>query len=534
MDDYEEDDDLEQIGGDFPVDDDNFVIEEEQEEGNGYEGSSSQPLNNQTASPQTPSVFRMKPLDRIPGSTNYACELCNKQFQVKHTVYRHIKEVHRKMIIFVDDNDKEIESLNKPAVFFPCDLCGETFNTRRNLDGHMKSHSRMTVNSNGGSNGNNKSQGSGNNNSHLAQGDDNDSIAPEEFPEDEDDDDEDDDIGDHDGIDEDGIDGFPEGVEDNFLDGEDDVDFQAEEDTPSSGGCPYRCPYGICPQFFTTKDMMQNHLKSCHGVRLELVPLTAPRVRQALPPPRFSSQSQNKMSSLPSSSSSLSSSLLLNNDKRFPCTFRGCQSAFTRRDRLNLHIRTKHNSSTSASASSSTPLKVKLPSIQNDVQRMSEGNKLLEASRLLAKQISASRSNGASYGSELDSQPLLGRNGKPTIHPKKYPCDFPGCDKAYTKGSHVKRHKLSAHPQLFQDNQGSGCSFNQKPVQENSSEKRDTQESLGYFEDGEEEDGQDEEFPLEDYPSPSKKSRTTAAPSVVKTPPVQSSLLMGSRSRPRR
>jgi uncharacterized C2H2 Zn-finger protein len=32
-----------------------------------------------------------------------------------------------------------------------------------------------------------------------------------------------------------------------------------------------------------------------------------------------------------------------------------------------------------------------------------------------------------------------------TTFPKKYQCDVPGCDKAYTKSSHVTRHKESAH-----------------------------------------------------------------------------------------
>ena len=504
MDDYEDDNDLDQIANELPDydDDEDFGLQDEPDQGEYFEDPSSQP-HTTANQPTQPSVFRMRPLDKMPGSSLFACELCNKTFQVKHTVYRHIKEVHRKMIIFVDENDKEIESLNKPPVLFTCEECGEAFNTRRNLEGHKKGHARMSFVATNGSNG--KSLGS-QRPGQVVQN--NNSGQDDEFP-DEDDDEEEDDIGDHDGIDEEGIDDFP-GDED-FVEGAQD-DFQ--EEGSSGMGIPYRCPYGICPQFFTTKDLMENHLKTAHGVRLELVPLSAPRVRSSLPP-GFSQQGQSPLR-YASSSTALAitphiNSNPPNSEKRFPCTYRGCQSAFTRRDRLNLHIRTKHHSSASSSnVSPNNQLKVKLSSIDNDCM------KIAEASRQLAQQISASRNNGMSY----EPESALGRNGKPTIHPKKYPCDYPGCDKAYTKGSHVKRHKLSAHPQLFDDNQ--------QPSVDSNSDIRSTQESLGYFDDDDDEEAN--EYDLEEQASPPKKAKVTASPAVKPEPTT----FQGSRSRPRR
>jgi hypothetical protein len=511
-DNYDDEDDLDQIAGELPdYDDEDFGLQDESNQQEYYQEGSSQQMSDSSQVGQL-GVFRMKPLGKVPGTNLYGCELCNKTFQVKHTVYRHIKEVHRKMIVYVDENDKEIESLNKPPVLFTCEECGEAFNTRRNLEGHKKGHARMSfVATTNGSNGNKSLLNSQRSVPNIL----NENNRHDEDPFDDDDDD---DIGDHDGIDDEIVDDFP-GDEDFVEDEqEDDIDFQ-EGDAPSSGlGIPYRCPYGICPQFFTTKDLMHNHLKTTHGVRLELVPLSAPRVRASLPPAGFNQQSQNKASypstSLPVVAHPHINSNPPNSEKRFPCTYNGCQSAFTRRDRLNLHIRTKHDSvphdipssSSSGSHNNSSHLRVKLPVIENDCM------KIAEASKLLAQQISASRDKGVSYEPESG----LGRNGKPLINPKKYPCDVPGCDKTYTKGSHVKRHKLSAHPHLFDDSQP-------QPSVDSNSDIRSTQESLGYFDDEEEDDFNDYE---QEEASPNKKAKVS--------PVTETSSLQGSRTRPRR
>ena len=518
MDEYveEEEEELDQNVDDF--------VGEEEEDGGGQFGEDyfEEAVQEGSAAhtPSQPSVYRMQPIDKVPGEAFFACPLCNKTFQAKHTVYRHIKEVHRKMIVFVDENDQEIESMNKPAVLFTCDVCGESFNTKRNLDGHMKGHARMS-----------SSFVATNGNNNVIE----DPAIEGDFG-DEEDDEEDDDIGDHDGIDDD--DEFPLDCDDSNLleqEDDDDTDFQ-EEPTASGLGIPYRCPYGICPQFFTTKELMKDHLKNTHSVRLELVPLSTPRSSGFSQVKPLSSTPVPIKSYQPQAAASLYSNM--NGDKRFPCTYRGCISAFTRRDRLNLHIRTKHQgapvtTSTPATHQNQNHVRVKLPSIENERVKLPSIGRIAEASRLLAQQISTARSTTASNGGSStfeDTSSHLGRNGKPTIHPKKYACDFPGCDKAYTKGSHVKRHKLSAHPELFDGNQQLINNTSNNTSNTTDEDKRSTQESLGYFDNDDDEEEEEEEFSLEDFSSPNKKAKVETSP--VKTP-VQT-VTQGTRTRPRR
>lgn len=44
-------------------------------------------------------VFHMRPL---PGPKPFACDICANSFQQKKSLYRHIKEVHKLKLIFVD------------------------------------------------------------------------------------------------------------------------------------------------------------------------------------------------------------------------------------------------------------------------------------------------------------------------------------------------------------------------------------------------------------------------------------------------
>lgn len=57
--------------------------------------------------------------------------------------------------------------------------------------------------------------------------------------------------------------------------------------------------------------------------------------------------------------------------------------------------------------------------------------------------LTSSNNKKASAHSTSHSPPEKSHSssGGSTLYPKKYACDYPGCDKAYTKSSHVKRHK---------------------------------------------------------------------------------------------
>lgn len=373
--------------------------------------------------------YYMKPPEKVDdGPKPFRCDLCDKRFQEKSSVYRHIKEVHRKIIVLMGEDGRVAKVKSSPV--HSC--CGTTFTTRRALLRHQKSaacsshhhnnntsislnvtarqlqlqqqkeisaNKRKLVN---GMTGSSKKNGTG---ARVTTASSEEDLFDEEAS-----------LGDHHDDDED----------------DDEVDEEmsgsmTEPSASSAMGMPYRCPYGICPQFFTTKEMMTNHLQAAHKMRMELVSVSAP---SGVTSP-MSLGATTKATGLTSTTISVT-------DKRFPCSVFGCQAAFTRKDRLNLHTRTHHSNSMNHSGFMSG-LKVKLPSIQ------------LQDHRIRTSSSSGGRSSSSV---QLNGPLVTPRPPKETIHPKKHACDYPGCTKAYTKNSHVKRHKLSAHPDLFPQSNG--------------------------------------------------------------------------------
>lgn len=57
-------------------------------------------------------VFHMRPL---PGVKPFTCEICSNVFQQKKSLYRHIKEVHKLKLVFVDGDGKEDSVRSKAA-----------------------------------------------------------------------------------------------------------------------------------------------------------------------------------------------------------------------------------------------------------------------------------------------------------------------------------------------------------------------------------------------------------------------------------
>ena len=85
-------------------------------------------------------VYRMKPLPRLEGEKPYQCDICKNSFQQKKSVYRHIKEVHKMTLIFVDDNGNE--SPTKSSVSFQCEIsgCDLSYPNRKLLTKHVREH----------------------------------------------------------------------------------------------------------------------------------------------------------------------------------------------------------------------------------------------------------------------------------------------------------------------------------------------------------------------------------------------------------
>lgn len=490
------------------------------------------------------SIYRMKPLERDPSGNFFPCPLCSKTFNVKHTVYRHIKEVHRKVIIFLDSEGRELES-NKPPPLFPCTLegCREVFNTKRNLERHLRHHEQghigqhMTRPSASGSrppllhsypdfdDGEGELPDGDEDGDPINHDEPHSPIPVETILEEEDDPD----IGDRDGLDDGVADDIfeEEGEDDDF----DDVDFREEDvfgnqngqtgNGNGAMGIPYRCVYGACPAFFTTKSLLLQHLKTAHSVRMELVPFISPSTPTANKPqstsstlnkppvtstPAVNSAGQSStqpllllmVNPLPSTTvnqntpvtstsntesvtsntnntsnqnistvtTSTSSPSKFNNqigleNKRFPCKVKGCQSGFTRRDRLNQHIKLKHPGAPLCLAppqqmigqqgGSGHHLQSHSSSFRVSSQVGMSQKSVSMPPTLKRQVVSGGYSRSPMIGTMASPRRVLSfpPSGKTTIHPKKYACDVPGCGKSYTKGSHVKRHKLSAHPELF-------------------------------------------------------------------------------------
>lgn len=372
--------------------------------------------------------YYMKPPEKMDdGPKPFRCDLCDKRFQEKSSVYRHIKEVHRKIIVLMGEDGRVAKVKSSPV--HSC--CGTTFTTRRALLRHQKSAAchlnnvnnapvtahqqdngkRKRVNGMAGAGiSSSKRNGTGMRMTATSSEEEDENRFDEE----------------------DSLDDQPEPDEE---EDEESGSILTAAASSSSMGMPYRCPYGICPLFFTTKDIMINHLRTEHKMRMELVSITASSPSGLSSPMSLGTTT---------TTTGLTSTTISMTDKRFPCSVFGCQAAFTRKDRLNLHIRTRHANSSGGTSSHSgfmSGLKVKLPSIQHQDHRIRNSSS------------SGARSSVSSSSHHVNG-PIVTRPPKETIHPKKHACDYPGCEKAYTKNSHVKRHKLSAHPDLFPQSNG--------------------------------------------------------------------------------
>ncbi|KAI1285529.1 hypothetical protein HDE_12096 [Halotydeus destructor] len=284
-------------------------------------------------------VYRMRPLPKLQGTKPYRCEICQNSFQQKKSVYRHIKEVHKLTLIFVDDNGNECKQ--KSISTFPCSIigCDLRFPNKKLLSRHSTDF----------------------HNSHT-----------EPFSEDE---------------------------TEKPLRKKQKVDVQSKKtDIPFmcnqygleskhiQKATPYRCVVDDCSSIFQTKAHMMTHIVSVHRLKLLLVEDTGSTII-------------NNGSPTP--------------EKKFPCSYPGCESSFTRNSRRREHMTAKHP------------------------DYLSNGSSLAPLSQLVAVEQSPISITRKPISAEASK--------KATLFPKKYTCDFPGCDKAYTKSSHVKRHKMSAH-----------------------------------------------------------------------------------------
>ena len=85
-------------------------------------------------------IYKMKPLPKLQGTKPYQCDICKNSFQQKKSVYRHIKEVHKMTLIFVDDNGNECPA--KTTSSFQCEFsgCGLTYPNRKLLAKHENEH----------------------------------------------------------------------------------------------------------------------------------------------------------------------------------------------------------------------------------------------------------------------------------------------------------------------------------------------------------------------------------------------------------
>lgn len=198
-------------------------------------------------------------------------------------------------------------------------------------------------------------------------------------------------------------------------------DLPSIQTLPSTNGktfgycIPYRCLFEDCTSQFPDKESMVNHMMEVHQRILMLEKVSTTLVnKQICVTDVLSIENEPK-----------AVSKFLSSEKPFVCPEKGCFSSYTRSTRLKEHVRKHHSkeaSSSSPGSACSNILKVKLS---------------------LPKTLPLPSSVSYSHSSLFTSTDAKADRG--TIHPKKYHCDFPGCGKVYTKSSHVKRHKDSAH-----------------------------------------------------------------------------------------
>lgn len=208
---------------------------------------------------------------------------------------------------------------------------------------------------------------------------------------------------------------------------------------PFEYSIPYRCLFEDCTSQFPDKESMVNHMMESHQRILMLEKVStmavANNIQINIPQP----QKQPTHAASPPVSAA---SVQLSPEKPFNCPHAGCFSSYTRSTRLKEHIRKHHSLDTSTTSRSTN-------SSNYSSSFSSTNGNILKVKLSLPKSLPLppiqSFNSSPSMSAFAESTKVSNSRGSSTIHPKKYHCDFPGCDKVYTKSSHVKRHKDSVH-----------------------------------------------------------------------------------------
>ena len=79
------------------------------------------------------------------GSGHYRCSICNKNFQYKIDVRKHMKVVHDKKfdlveqkVILVRKKEEYLKTIHKGKILYKCSICNTNFQNKINVTKHMK------------------------------------------------------------------------------------------------------------------------------------------------------------------------------------------------------------------------------------------------------------------------------------------------------------------------------------------------------------------------------------------------------------